>query len=158
MALNRAVTQWRRSILLQANAQTRSLSSSSTRKFSTKTTADEHHDRNNRKAKYLTGEWAPVMVLGGFMAVVVAIAGHSLWQQMAYSPAVHLTKKKRESMPEVYNPDVVVGSADNFVNKSFLRKVGNIQEKRFHDPSIHDAYTRSREVESLKSVGIRSNN
>lgn len=156
MALIRATKQWR-SILNSTVPQTQSFSitSSPTRKFAT-TAADAsaggHHE--TAKSKFPTAEWAPIMVLGGFMAIVLSIASHSMWQQLAYSPQVHLSKKKRESVPEVYDPDVVVRSADKFVNKSFLRKVGNIQEKSFHDPSIHDPYTRSREVQSLKSVGV----
>ncbi|KAI5648814.1 hypothetical protein M9H77_34819 [Catharanthus roseus] len=123
------------SILNSTVPQTQSFSitSSPTRKFAT-TAAD---------ASFPTAEWAPIMVLGGFMAIVLSIASHSMWQQLAYSPQVHLSKKKRESVPEVYDPDVVVRSADKFVNKSFLRKVGNIQEKSFHDP-----------MQSLKSVGV----
>ncbi|KAL3520616.1 hypothetical protein ACH5RR_018765 [Cinchona calisaya] len=147
--------------MLQAMArQHRSLASSSTRKYAT-TTADAseamHALEHHAKAKFPAGDWAPIMIMGGFLIAVVTMATHSAWQQLAYSPAVQLSKKKRETVPEVFQPDVVLGSADKFVNKSFLRKVAHIQDNKrvLEDTTRPNPFTHSREIESLKSVGGR---
>merc|ERR1712071_305110 len=76
----------------------------------------------------MTGEFAPLYVMGGLVLAAAIMATHTAKQQLMHSPTVFVSKKKRESVPEVGDPDVVISSADKFVNKSFLRKVGHIQE------------------------------
>ncbi|CAN6551069.1 unnamed protein product [Malus baccata var. baccata] len=100
---------------------------------------------------------APVAVLLGFIMVPVAIGTHSALQQLMHAPMVVVDKSKRESMQEVDYPDVAVSSSDKFINKSFLRKVGQIQEpgSRSMPESVqHDPFTRPRTAETLKTAGV----
>ncbi|CAI9090984.1 OLC1v1025892C1 [Oldenlandia corymbosa var. corymbosa] len=164
MAFRAAVTKQWRSMLINSAGQSRAFSLSgpataTSRKYVTTAAAPIHEELNLRTAKAkaaATGDWAPVMIMGGFMVVVLTIASHSAWQQLAYAPSVHIRKKKRETLPEVYAPNAVVGSADKFINKSFFRKVGHIQDNNviLEDSSRPDPFTRSREIHSLKSVGV----
>lgn len=78
--------------------------------------------------------FAPVMVVLGMILVAVSIGVHTAKQQLVYSPAVQVNKKRRESVPEVDDPDYVVDGADKFINKSMLRGVAQIQE--YDNPTL----------------------
>lgn len=104
----------------------------------------------------LKGEFAPVYVVLGMVLMALSIGAHTAKQQLMHAPAVNVSKKKRESVPEVEDPDQVVDSADKFLNKSFLRKLAHVQEHEGNvpDPIRGEVYTRPRQAETLKSVGV----
>ncbi|CAL1355218.1 unnamed protein product [Linum trigynum] len=77
----------------------------------------------------LTGEYAPVYIVMGFVSVAVAIGVHTAKQQLVHSPGVSLRKTRRGSMSEADRPDLATTNGQNFLNKSFLRKVGHIQQQ-----------------------------
>lgn len=90
------------------------------------------------------GEFAPVAIIGGFVGLAVLMAGHSLKQQLMHCPGVSTRKNRRASVAEVDDPDHCVSSADKFINKSWLRKVGQIQDKStaiLHDPTRPNPFT-----------------
>lgn len=66
----------------------------------------------------------------GFVSIAVTIATHTAKQQLFHCPNVSVLKQRRKSMSEVDEPDIAVDSGDKFLSKSFLRKVGNIQEQK----------------------------
>lgn len=105
-------------------------------------------------SEYMKGEYAPIYIVMGMVAVAVSIGTHTAKQQLLHSPVVNLNKKKRESIPEVEDPDTVITSADKFINKSFLRKVAHIQNdtKTLPDPVHPDPFTRSTPFLSLISL------
>ncbi|KAF8408529.1 hypothetical protein HHK36_007685 [Tetracentron sinense] len=113
----------------------------------------EEHTKTRSSVK---GEFAPVYVALGMVVLALSIGAHTAKQQLMHSPAVHVSKKKREIMVEVEDPDHVVDEADKFINKSFFRKVAHIQEYDHLDhASIRaDPFTRPRNAETLKSVGV----
>ncbi|OVA09716.1 hypothetical protein BVC80_9101g254 [Macleaya cordata] len=126
-------------------------------------TADHSHQLHpNYKTKgfagaALKGDYAPIYVTMGMVVLAMAFGVHTAKQQLRYSPSVHISKKKRETIPEVDDPDHTMEEADKFINKSFLRKVGHIQGRSHStipDPIRGDIFTRPRQVESLKSVGV----
>ncbi|XP_059637661.1 uncharacterized protein LOC132279652 [Cornus florida] len=120
-------------------------------------TAAETFHANDKPRSSLRGEFAPIYMMFGMIMVALTIGAHTAKQQLVHSPAVKVNKKRRESMQEVDNPDAVVGSADKFVNKSFLRKVARIQDHQvLRDSMRPDPFTRSRDVETLKSAGVRT--
>ncbi|KAL7094141.1 hypothetical protein ACP275_11G083000 [Erythranthe tilingii] len=99
--------------------------------------------------------WAVIGIMGGLVGMACCIGIHTAKQQLFHSPSVQVTKKRRECIPEVDSPEAVIRSADKFENKSFLRKVAHIQDNR--NRAIQpDPYTRSREAETLHSVGVRT--
>lgn len=93
----------------------------------------------------MKAEFTPIYVVLGLVVVAASIGTHTAKQQLMHSPTVHVSKKRRESMPEVEDPDRVISSADKFVNKSFLRKVAHIQDNKptLPDPIRPDPFTRS---------------
>ncbi|QCD91831.1 hypothetical protein DEO72_LG4g2800 [Vigna unguiculata] len=101
-------------------------------------------------------ELAPVYIVGGFVCVALVIGTHTAFQQLVRSPQVHVNKKRRETLPEVSDPDRTVNSAGKFIDGSFLRKVGQIQENRatLNDPVHPNPFTRPRTPETLKTVGV----
>ncbi|KAK4413499.1 hypothetical protein Salat_2762500 [Sesamum alatum] len=101
--------------------------------------------------------WMVIGLLGGMVGIACCIGVHTAKQQLFHSPSVQVTKKRRECIPEVDSPDAVIRSADKFETKSFLRKIAHIQDNK-HTTNVPGggAYSRSREVETLKSVGVRN--
>ncbi|KAI4317880.1 hypothetical protein L6164_025711 [Bauhinia variegata] len=114
------------------------------------------HPPPGLKQAIMKAELAPVWIIFGMVGVAVTIAMHTGYQQLRRSPAVHLNKKKRESLQEVDNPDGTIACADKFINNSFLRKVAHIQDHHttLDDPVHPNPFTRPRNAETLKSVGI----
>ena len=78
----------------------------------------------------LTGEYAPVYIVMGFVTLAAGIGIHSVKQQLLHSPGVSLKKTRRGSMSEADNPDLATTNAQNFLNKSFLRKIARIQQQQ----------------------------
>ncbi|XP_057788429.1 uncharacterized protein LOC131005443 [Salvia miltiorrhiza] len=97
----------------------------------------------------------PVGILGGAVVMALMIGVHTVTQHFVRSPLVHVTKQNRGSMPEVDQPDASIRSGDNFVNKSFLRKVAHLQDKQYGEEKLPiNIYTRSREADTLQTVGV----
>ena len=90
-------------------------------------------------------ELAPLYVLLGMVGVGVTIGIHTMKQQLMHSPTVRVNKKRRVSVLEVEDPEVIINNSDKFVKKSFLRKVAQIQDRKpvLPDPTRANPYTRS---------------
>ncbi|KAI3871382.1 hypothetical protein MKX03_031704 [Papaver bracteatum] len=105
--------------------------------------------------------YVPVYVSAGLILLAGLIGVHTINQQLSHNPAVRLKKKRRETLSEVEEPELVMEESDKFINKSFFRKVAHIQDfnndqsKIIPDTMRGDAFTRRpRNVETLKSVGV----
>ncbi|KAJ8759351.1 hypothetical protein K2173_006871 [Erythroxylum novogranatense] len=134
----------------------RSFASATAPKFGPSIGATPSNPRPHNKYS-ISGEFAPVYIVAGFVTVAVGMALHSMKQQLIHSPSVNLTKKRRGTMAEVEFPDTVVANSDKFINKSFLRKVAHIQDpsqRTLQDPSRPNPFTKDRQAETLKSVGV----
>lgn len=104
----------------------------------------------------LKAELTPVYMVCGMVVMAVAMASHTAFQQLVRSPTVHVNKKRRESLPEVSDPDRTINSATKFIDGSFLRKVSQIQEKNptVHDPVHPDPFTRYTYLHSCTHIHI----
>lgn len=92
----------------------------------------------------MRSEYAPLGMVLAMVLVAMMMGTHTAKQQLVHSPGVKVSKKKRETVPEVEDPDGVISSADKFLNKSFLRKVAHIQEdtRTIPDPVRANPYTK----------------
>ncbi|RVX18110.1 Pentatricopeptide repeat-containing protein [Vitis vinifera] len=88
------------------------------------------------------GDFVPVYVAMGMIAMSVTLGLCTAMHELMYSPAVHLRKSRRETLPEVEDPDTVVDEGDKFVKKSLLRKVAHVQELELVPHPIEDPLTR----------------
>ncbi|KAL9327903.1 hypothetical protein ACSQ67_002906 [Phaseolus vulgaris] len=79
------------------------------------------------------------------VCVAVAIGSHTAFQQLVRCPTVHVNKNRRETLPEVSDPDRTINSATKFIDGSFLRKVSHIQENKatLNDPVHPNPFTRN---------------
>ncbi|KAM4072046.1 hypothetical protein ACJW30_11G105000 [Castanea mollissima] len=146
-------------MLIRQLGGNRSFATSTAPKFAP--TVDAAHADNSLISRlvglFLLGlkfELAPLYVLLGMVGVGVTIGIHTMKQQLMHSPTVRVNKKRRESVPEVEDPEAIINNSDKFVRHSFLRKVAHIQD---HKPVLPDAsrtnpYTRPRTAETLKTV------
>ncbi|KAF5207975.1 Nfu1 iron-sulfur cluster protein [Thalictrum thalictroides] len=87
----------------------------------------------------MRGEFVPVYVALGLIILQFSIGFHTVKQQLVYSPTVRVSKKRREMLPEVEDPEYVVDEASKFLNKSFFRKVAHVQEVADKDPAVPDS-------------------
>lgn len=118
--------------------------------------------QEKRTKKAIRGDFVPVYVVLGMIAVSLSLGLYTAKQQILHSPAVRVKKKERETIPEVEEPEVVANEADRFVKKSFFRKVAHIQDfdsvlQSTPDPIHRDAFSREQtRAETSKSVGVDS--
>nr|AAT45004.1 unknown [Xerophyta humilis] len=116
----------------------------STRKMTTATTArmkpvaptaTDFVDQN-AKGKVVKGDMFPVYVALGMITLSLGFGAHTAKQHLMHSPGVRVSKKQRDTVLDVDDPDRVASESDRFINKSFFRKVAHIQDFRLH-PSWH---------------------
>ncbi|KAM7273007.1 hypothetical protein ACFE04_027671 [Oxalis oulophora] len=122
-------------------------------------TADEFGHRGSRKVVPTKGDYVPIYVALGLIAMSVSFGAFTAWHQFKHAPNVHLKKKRRETVPEVYDPDKVVAEADQFLKKSFFRKIAHVQEfdnglHTLPDKITKDVFVREPKAVTLKEVGI----
>ncbi|XP_073007550.1 uncharacterized protein [Typha latifolia] len=136
----------------------RSLANANTRRFATSMVDDiAGHRLASSKPR---GEYVPVYVALGLILLSASLGLHTATQQLAYSPSVLVSKKKRETVPEVVDPDWAVRESELFVNKSIFRKVAHLQDFDAVRAGVSDP-TRAPasgqlplKTETLKSVGV----
>ncbi|XP_024928014.1 uncharacterized protein LOC107413276 isoform X1 [Ziziphus jujuba] len=153
---SRAINYWRSMVARMAMARSYATSTAPRMKPIAPTIDASHPDHSNFKALPIKGEFAPVMVVMGMVVVAMAIGTHTAKQQLMHSPTVYINKKKRETMPEVSDPDGVLRSADKFVNKSFFRKVAHIQENKntLPDPTRPNPFTTYTGLEMWRALNL----
>ncbi|CAH9086277.1 unnamed protein product [Cuscuta epithymum] len=147
-----AATRWR-SLINATVAPRRQFASSTAPKFAPEVVGSA---TGKAKSWLASGDAMPLWMMAGFVSVVLFMGVHTAKNQLIHSPSVQVKKKKRENLVEVDDPKTVVGSADKFVNKSFLRKVGQIQDPEtrvLKDPNRRDPFTIPRKYESLDFAG-----
>ncbi|KAG6574202.1 hypothetical protein SDJN02_26021, partial [Cucurbita argyrosperma subsp. argyrosperma] len=123
---------------------------------------DHNYQQQQSKPKASrAGDFVPVYVAIGLIALSVALGLHTAKQQLAHSPSVSVRKKRRETIPEVAEPEHVAEETEKFFAKSFFRKVAHVQELEKlrnyrvpYDPQLGDAYAHRHRTETLRSVGV----
>ncbi|XP_050376809.1 uncharacterized protein LOC126794193 [Argentina anserina] len=117
-------------------------------------TANFAEQQSSKKPR---GDFVPVYVAVGMITVSVALGLHTAKQQLFHNPNVFVKKQRREMLPEVVEPDRVVKDADEFVNKSFFRKVAHVQDfdsPVASDPILGDVYAHRPRAVTLKDAGV----
>ncbi|KAA8540593.1 hypothetical protein F0562_024488 [Nyssa sinensis] len=119
-------------------------------------TADFVHVQDTTAPRPIEGEFVPVFVALGLILMSTTFGLYTATHQLMYAPNVRLRKSKRETLPELVEPDNVVDEADKFIKKSVFRKMAHIQAFEYHmvtDP-FSDTFTMPPRAETLKSVGV----
>ncbi|GMH23346.1 hypothetical protein Nepgr_025189 [Nepenthes gracilis] len=106
----------------------------------------------------LKGDYVPVFVAMGMIGLSVTLGLHTAEQQLRRAPDVRVKKSKRKTLPELEEPEAVAAQSENFLKKSFFRKVAHVQE--FKTPVTDsvggrvDALAGRPSVVDLRSVGV----
>ncbi|XP_015955762.1 uncharacterized protein LOC107480139 [Arachis duranensis] len=122
--------------------------------------ADYGYIHKQQHRKTLKGEFVPVYVAIGMIALSTGLGLHTAWQQLRNSPTVRVKKQRRETLPEVVEPEHVAEESDHFFKSSFFRKVAHVQDRSYPDKELipdsirRDAYAYKPRIETLKSVGV----
>uniref|UniRef100_A0A0E0MFZ8 Uncharacterized protein n=1 Tax=Oryza punctata TaxID=4537 RepID=A0A0E0MFZ8_ORYPU len=107
-------------------------------------------------AKKPAGDYVPVYVAMGMIAVSVSLGLATARQQLAHAPNVRLDKKKREAVPEVAAPDMALDEAERFVGGSLFRKVAHVQDDASLRAGVADPVAEypARKAVTLKDAGV----
>lgn len=104
--------------------------------------SDKHLNLVTRPA--LKGAYAPVYISLGLIMLSASIGVFTASHQLKHSPNVFVKKSKRESLPELVEPEKVAEESDEFIKKSFFRKIAHVQDadrqKIMPDPIRGDTY------------------
>ncbi|XP_076911497.1 uncharacterized protein LOC143569491 [Bidens hawaiensis] len=112
------------------------------------------------KTKSLKGAYTPVYISLGLILMAVSIGAFTATHQLKRSPNVSVKKSKRESLSEVEEPEKVAEESNDFIKKSFFRKIAHVQDadrqEIMPDQIRGDTYAKHEKpsTESLKSVGV----
>ncbi|XP_022736293.1 uncharacterized protein LOC111289477 [Durio zibethinus] len=123
-------------------------------------TADFGYAQDVKPPKKVRGDFVPVYVAIGMMALSTTMGLYTALHQLKNSPQVRVNKKRRETLPEVEEPDRVLDEADRLIKQSFFRKVAHVQENdddyAIHDPTRGDVFAHrpTPRAETLKSAGV----
>ncbi|XP_068647263.1 uncharacterized protein [Aristolochia californica] len=151
----RVTGYWRTT--LSRMAGNRLVATSTMPKMKPVTGTSEMVDSHRPKHKVPVGEYAPIAMVLGLCAAAISMAVHTAKQQLLHHPGVNISKKRRESLAEADDPDKALSEANKFLNKSFLRRVAHIQDRKeaIVPDSIHgDVFASEKKAETLKSVGV----
>ncbi|XVF54807.1 hypothetical protein PTKIN_Ptkin05aG0211400 [Pterospermum kingtungense] len=118
------------------------------------------YTQDAKPPKKVRGDFVPIYVAIGMIALSTMLGLHTAMQQLKNSPQVRVNKKRRETLPEVEEPDRVLDEVDKLMKQSFFRKVAHVQEDRdvdftVDDPAVRsDIFVHKPQAETLKSVGV----
>ena len=73
------------------------------------------------------GDYVPVYVGLGMITLSTTLGLHVAAQHLAYDPEVHLNKARRETIPEIVEPEKVAHESEEYIRKSLFRKVAHVQ-------------------------------
>ncbi|KAL6497139.1 hypothetical protein OROGR_029068 [Orobanche gracilis] len=161
MALRKAASYWRSTVNnLRVSSSFTTSTSPKMRAYAASTAdhslAASQEDIKTKSKRH--GEFIPVYVLFGFIALQASFGLFTVFHQMARSPNVFLKKSRRETIPEVVEPERVAEDGERFVKQSFFRKIAHIQDfdrqEVMDDPIRGDVFARPARLESLKEVGV----
>ncbi|KAL8256839.1 hypothetical protein R6Q59_028880 [Mikania micrantha] len=122
--------------------------------------ADHGYHHHDPKSKQLKGAYVPVYISLGLILMSLSFGAFTATHQLKRSPNVFVKKSKRETLPELVEPEKVAEESDEFINKSFFRKIAHVQQADrqdvMADPIRGDVYAMHSKpyTESLKSVGV----
>ncbi|CAL4992894.1 unnamed protein product [Urochloa decumbens] len=121
-------------------------------------TAAEHPGASSGSKKLPRGDYVPVYVALGLIALSVTLGLSTARQQLAHAPNVRVDKKKRETVPEVAAPDLAVDEGERFVGKSLFRKVAHVQDDRSLAAGVADPVAEypTKKAVTLKDVGVET--
>ncbi|PHT29307.1 hypothetical protein CQW23_31109 [Capsicum baccatum] len=119
----------------------------------------EHPDAKPRG--FMKGDFVPVYVALGLIALSMGFGLQTAMHQLKRAPNVSVKKSRRETVPEVTEPEEVVDDSEKFLKKSFFRKVAHVQDfddqSVISDPIRGDVLAREPHTETLQSVGVNPN-
>ncbi|XP_030515526.1 uncharacterized protein LOC115729196 [Rhodamnia argentea] len=88
------------------------------------------------KKRMKKGDFVPVCVALGMIAVSTSLGLYTAMGELKDSPTVRVRKSRRETLPEVVEPEVVVEEAERFMTRSLFRKIAHLQEFDAGDSTV----------------------
>ncbi|PWA72923.1 hypothetical protein CTI12_AA269300 [Artemisia annua] len=149
-----------KSMMLRARGTTTFATSTSPKMKAYAPAADHGYAQQEPKSKPLKGDFVPVYISLGMIALSVSFGAYTATHQLKRAPNVSVKKSKRETLPELVEPDEVAEASNDFIKKSFFRKIAHVQDadrqEIMPDPIRGDTYAEHPKpyTESLKSVGV----
>ncbi|CAA7400692.1 unnamed protein product [Spirodela intermedia] len=118
------------------------------------------HEPHGRRV-VVKGEYVPVCVSLGLIGLSASLGLYAARRQLVYSPSVLVSKKRREMVPEVEDPDWAIAEAELFLSHSIFRRLAHLQDYRHPASAVSYPFrpaipssTQAGRVEDLKTVGV----
>ncbi|XP_031490760.1 uncharacterized protein LOC116257887 isoform X2 [Nymphaea colorata] len=80
--------------------------------------------------KHMNGEFTPVAAAFGMILLAASLGLYTARHQLLYAPNVSVDKRRRETIPEVKEPDDVAQTSYAFFSNSFFRRLAHLQGPR----------------------------
>ncbi|KAA8542039.1 hypothetical protein F0562_023191 [Nyssa sinensis] len=122
----RTATYWKLMLSRLRGSSTFSTSTSPKMKAYAPRTADFGHVQDT-KPRRVKGDFVPVYVVAGMIMLSTTLGLYTATHELKHAPNVHLRKSRRETLPELEDPNHVLDEADKFIKKSFFRKVAHVR-------------------------------
>ncbi|XP_042392097.1 uncharacterized protein LOC121983208 [Zingiber officinale] len=109
------------------------------------------------ESKRRKAEFVPVYVALGLILTSTSLGLHIAMQQLRHAPNVLVRKNKRETLPEVVDPDWAADKAERFISSSIFRRVAQLQDFDAVRAGISDPTRETnakKHVVTLKTVGV----
>ncbi|KAH9299957.1 hypothetical protein KI387_011540, partial [Taxus chinensis] len=74
--------------------------------------------------RYLRGDYVPIYMTFGAMLMSTSVGIFCGMRELLTSPNVMVNKKRRKEIPEVEEPEYVLGKSEAFLNNSIFRRLG----------------------------------
>lgn len=134
-----------RSILCRFTRNT-TLTTSTTPKLKPQASSADlaHHPPPEAERWAVKAQFMPVYVAIGMITLSVGFGAFTVVHQLKRAPNVFVKKSRRETLPELVEPERVAEDSDKFVKGSFFRKVAHVQDMDHQgvisDPIRGDVY------------------
>ncbi|XP_027125280.1 uncharacterized protein LOC113768459 isoform X2 [Coffea eugenioides] len=110
------------------------------------------------KARAKKGDFAPMFMAIGMIGLSTSLGMYIALKELRSGPNVYVKKSRRETIPEVVEPEHVLEESEKFMKRSIFRKLAHINDKAreqvIPNPIRGDIYSRPPRAETLKDMGV----
>ncbi|KAL3512044.1 hypothetical protein ACH5RR_024761 [Cinchona calisaya] len=121
-------------------------------------TLDYLSQHQDIKARAKRGDFVPMFVAIGMIALSTSFGIYTATKELRNAPSVYVKKSRRETLPEVVEPEHVLEESEKFIKNSFFRKIAHIKDKTREqvilDPTRKDILSRPLRAETVKDIGV----
>ncbi|CAI9113774.1 OLC1v1014444C1 [Oldenlandia corymbosa var. corymbosa] len=124
-------------------------------------TIGELTKHNDFKARVIKkGDIVPMSVAVGMIILSTSFGIYTATKELRTAPNVFVKKSRRETIPEVVEPEHVLEESEKFIKKSFFRRIAHLRDKSYQEAAADnqlpriDIFSMPPKAETLKDIGV----